>query len=407
MYIGKATSLRSRARSYFADDLINTRGPAIVDMITQADEISYRRTDSVLEALILEAALIKKHQPKYNIKERDDKSFNSVVITDEKYPRVLIIRDRALRENSAKKLGGAKVKIKKQFGPFPNGSQLRSAIKLIRKIFPFFDTAKPVDSMSEKDQARIRLNIQIGIYPDIFSEKVSATDYRRQIRQIELFFEGKKKQILRNLKSQMKTLARNQEYERAAQMRSTIFALQHINDVSLIKSDETQSPSNFGPSRTQKTRIEAFDVAHTSGKQTVGVMTVIEGGQPEKSEYRKFIIKNSIRNDDYSALSEILNRRKRHAEWKSANILVVDGGIGQLNIAKRLFGIDDKKSPSPKSPNNTPYIIAVVKDSKHKPKKILGDKKIVKKYRREILLANSEAHRFALAFHRRRRADAA
>ncbi|MFZ4405632.1 MAG: GIY-YIG nuclease family protein, partial [Pseudobdellovibrionaceae bacterium] len=130
LYIGKATSLRDRVRSYFANDLISTRGSRIIDMVTLADKIDFQVSDSVLEALILESALIKKHTPKYNIKEKDDRSYNFVVVTKENFPRVLIIRGKELKNN----LGLAKdLKIAKKFGPFPNGTQLKEALKLVKK----------------------------------------------------------------------------------------------------------------------------------------------------------------------------------------------------------------------------------------------------------------------------------
>src|SRR3989344_65919 len=125
LYIGKATSLRDRVKSYFSRDLVHARGPIIADMIFHSDKISFQKTDSVLEALILEAELIKKHKPKYNTKEKDDKSFNHVVITSEAIPKVVVIRGRNVDGPS--------------YGPFTSGAQLREALKIIRKIFPFLD----------------------------------------------------------------------------------------------------------------------------------------------------------------------------------------------------------------------------------------------------------------------------
>jgi len=129
IYIGKATSLRSRVKSYFSKDLIATRGPMILDMTVKADTVEYQVTDSVLEALILEANLIKKYKPKYNTKEKDNKSFNYVCITKDKLPRVLIIRGRGLNKKEYNKV----------YGPFPNGMQLREAMKIVRRIFPYID----------------------------------------------------------------------------------------------------------------------------------------------------------------------------------------------------------------------------------------------------------------------------
>lgn len=130
-YIGRATSLKDRVKSYFSNDLIATRGPLLVDMVTKANSIDYIETDSVLEAIILESNEIKKHQPYYNTKEKDNRSYNVIVITDEEFPRVCIVRERSI--------SSFKDPIKYQFGPYPQGNLLRDALKIIRKIFPFRD----------------------------------------------------------------------------------------------------------------------------------------------------------------------------------------------------------------------------------------------------------------------------
>src|SRR3989344_4674323 len=133
IYIGKATSLLDRTKSYFGKDLIVARGPMILDMVTQADNISWQESESVLEALILESALIKKYQPKYNVKEKDDKSWNYVCIMDEEIPKITVTRERVLKQEKDKKY-------KRKFGPFTNGTQLKEAMNIIRRIFPYMDT---------------------------------------------------------------------------------------------------------------------------------------------------------------------------------------------------------------------------------------------------------------------------
>lgn len=379
LYIGKATSLKDRTKSYFSKDLIKTRGPAILDMVTQSSKIDFQKTDSVLEALILESELIKKYQTKYNTKERDDKSYNYVIITDEKYPRVILVREHDLKE------GKFLSPIKKQFGPFPNAGQLRDALKLIQRIFPFFDIKKPVSDLNSADKNRLNLNVQIGIYPNIDSDNFES-DYKNTIRHISLFFQGQKKEILRQLKKQVKIESSQKKFERAAEIQKTIFALEHINDVSLMKKDDTPDFS-LG-------RMESYDIAHTSGSQTVGVMVVSENGQFVKTEYKKFIIKTADKNDDYGALLEVLTRRFNHMEWRTPDFVVIDGGIGQLNVAKKFLkgkGLNKIK------------IFSVVKDGRHKAREILGPKKLAQKYGDHIIRLNEETHRFAINFHRKRR----
>jgi len=152
LYIGKATSLSDRVKSYFGKGLGESRSSMILDMVTQATSIKWQETDSVLEALILEANLIKKYQPKYNTKEKDNKSFNYICITKEEIPKVLIERGRNL---STKNLSLSSV-----FGPFPNGQQLREAMKIIRRIFPYID-----EQSSKKNN--IEFYRQLGLVPNL------------------------------------------------------------------------------------------------------------------------------------------------------------------------------------------------------------------------------------------------
>ncbi len=372
LYIGKATSLRDRIKSYFGKDLIETRGPLLVDLIFKATQIDWRETDNVLEALILEASLIKKYQPKYNTKEKSDKSFNYICITREDLPKVIIVRGKNLKPSLFYKV----------FGPYPNGSQLREAIKIIRKIFPFLD---------EKSKNYMEFYRQINLIPDLDDKKL----YLQNIKNIILFFKGKKKQIFKNLKKEMNAYSKLGEFEKAGEIKRQLFALQHINDVALIK-NETGNPfifSSLRPSLGRGIRVEAYDIAHMAGRNMVGVMVVIENGEVEKNEYRKFKIKTQSVSNDTGALKEMLERRLAHREWPYPNLIVVDGGMAQINTAKYILNKAGFSIP----------IVSVVKDERHKPKAIMGDEKLTRKHKKEILLANSEAHRFAIAYHRKMR----
>jgi excinuclease ABC subunit C len=371
----------------------------------------------VLEAIILEAYLIKKHQPKYNTKEKSDKSFNYVVITKEKLPKVTIVRERNLGSYSGKgfsqvlgSLGPSPSQtIRKPFsasaifGPFTSGLQLREAMKIIRPIFPYLD---------EKYKNNYRFYKQVDLVPDVASAE-GLKQYKNNIRNLKLFFEGKKKQVLRNLEKEMKLFAKIHAFEKAGGVKRKIFALKHINDVALIKENGFVS-SNFSSLRpspeyrggalgklkierssaeTDSFRIEAYDIAHMSGKNMVGVMTVVEDGEVAKSEYKNFKIRTQSGANDTGALSEVLERRLAHTEWTHPNLIVVDGGVAQINVAKKVL----------QKINKNIEIVSVLKDERHRPKDILGDKKIASKYEKEILLANSEAHRFAISYHKNMR----
>lgn len=361
LYIGKATSLCDRVKSYFSKDLIKTRGVLILDMVTRADNVDFIKTDSVLEALILEADLIKKHQPIANTKEKDNKSYSFVVITKEKMPRVLIERGRTISFDSKA--------YQEVFGPFPSQNQLREALKIIRKIFPF-----------RGDESDSRLYKQLGLNPDT-SDKDAVLKYKKSLRHIKLFFKGKKQELIKQLEKEMKVEAKAQKFESAAKLRNQIFALNHIRDVALLK-NENDSSSGF--------RIEAYDAAHLSGKNSVGVMTVIEDGEVKKSDYRKFILQSTKRGDDVGALEEIMTRRFKHLEWPRPDLIVIDGAVAQRNRAMQVLKKFDKKIP----------IVNVVKNEAHRPERFIGSEKLIKENQKSILLANSEAHRFAIDFYR-------
>lgn len=381
LYIGKATNLRDRVRSYFAKDLIDTRGPGILDMVTQSTTVTFEMTDSVLEALILETNLIKKNQPKYNTKEKDDKSFFQVIISDESWPRVMIVRSRDLKvmeltgRISRINFDG---KIKYTFGPYPNGSILRDALRIVRKIFPFRDFRADISGNEE-------FYTQLGLSPDT-TDTHARKEYLKNITHIKLFFEGKKTLLLRALEKEMHASARELDFEHAEITKRKIFALGHINDVALIKDDhlDYDRPGSF--------RIESYDIAHLSGTNTVGVMTVVTDGRVDKSEYRKFSIRGLKKGEvnDYAALSEIVTRRLGHTEWRKPDLVVVDGGIGQYQAVLRT--LEDL--------NVDISIVSVIKDDHHKPKGFHGHEDIIKKYKKDILLANSESHRFAISYHK-------
>jgi excinuclease ABC subunit C len=379
LYIGKATSLRDRTRSYFAKDLIATRGPTIVDMVFKADAIDWKETDSVLEALILEAEQIKKYHPYYNVREKDDKSYLCVCITREGFPKVITVRKREIDQDK-----DYKKKYQAIYGPFPNGLQLREAMKIIRRIFPF------IDAQSAKKDNSV-FYTQLGLAPDTHTDDAQIR-YKDTIHNLKLFFCGRKKEVKRNFERDMKEAAKRQDFEYAAKIRNRIFALDHINDVSLLKEDPSGSFSKkyFADSTM---RIEAYDIAHMSGKNMVGVMTVVEDGQVAKREYKKFIIRTQSGSNDTGALEEVLLRRFRHTEWGMPSLVVLDGSTAQLNVGKRI--LEGYQLPIP--------LVSVVKDESHKARAIMGDEQIIEEHKKSILLANNEAHRFAITFHKDKR----
>ncbi len=366
LYVGKATSLVDRVKSYFARDILLTRGPKIHKMLFEATSVDYRPTDSVLEALILEANEIRRLQPVYNSREKDDKSYNFVSITKEEFPRVIITRGFG------------------DYGPYPHSRELREALKIIRKIFPYRDEKCLITS-----KLKPCFNAQIGLCPGPCAGRISKTEYSKQIRQIKLFLSGKKETLIKLLEKEMQAHAKNREFEKAELLKRKLFSLDHIQDISLIKRDLEAASSKQHPAF----RIEAYDIAHMSGREVVGVMTVVCDGEVEKSQYRKFKI-HADKNDDVNNLKEVLSRRLNHDEWSLPQLIVVDGGIAQLHAGEEV--VKNKSLAIP--------VVGVTKDEHHKAKQIIPQAIILNpESTRAVLLANAEAHRFAIGYHRKLR----
>jgi excinuclease ABC subunit C len=216
-------------------------------------------------------------------------------------------------------------------------------------------------------------------------------EYNEQLKNIKLFFEGRKSEVVRRLTRAMSDHAKKMEFELANEYKQMIFALKHIKDVSLLDQKIKEYSQRSSKKRGRAYRIEAYDIAHISGKYTVGVMVVVEDGEPKKSEYRKFKIRiEADRSDDTLHLEEVLMRRFNHPEWQKPDLLVIDGGTAQKRRAEKTLKTLALEIP----------IVSVVKDDKHKARAVLGNKEMIESYKRGILVANLESHRFAVAYHR-------
>lgn len=331
----------------------------------------------MIEAILLESKYIKELKPFFNTREKDDKSYSFVVFTKEDFPRVLIMREREIEKKQD-------LKILKKFGPFVSKSELLEIMKFIRKLFPYRDKCK----IGEK---RGCFNFQIHLCPGICVGKVSKDNYKKILKQIEKILSGNIKSLTIDLEKEMKNLAKRSNFEEAAEVRDKINSLLYVKDISLIKNEEDINTKDYF-------RIESYDVSHISGKDRVGVMTVIEDGENLKSEYKKFKLKEG-ENDDLSGLKELLERRFTHKEWKYPDVVVIDGGKTHLDFANKvLTKILDAKY------KKKILLTSVVKDVRHKAREVIYldnvDKSKKEKYNRFIILANSEAHRFAISYHK-------
>jgi excinuclease ABC subunit C len=366
LYIGKASSLKHRVLSYFQ----RPQETRLEQMLEKVTYIDIAKTDSVIEALFLENRLIKNNQPKYNIKLKDDKTFLGIFITKEEWPRIIPAR-------LTQKLPPGEF-----YGPFPSATQVREALKIIRKIFPYRTTCIPLSG-------KACLDFHLGMCPGVCIGQITKQDYQKTIKQIKMFLRGQKKEIIKEIKRSMNEAAKNFEFEQAAKLRDRLNALQHIQDVSLIQKDDLRLGQNIPH------RIEAYDVSNISGVFSVGSMVVFTEGLIDKNQYRKFKIKTVVGADDIASLKEILARRLNHDEWTLPDLILIDGGKGQVNGAKKVLKSRNLKIPvvgiakGPKRDKNE--IIA-------NPSIILGQNRIDKKL---LLRLREEAHRFAIQYYRK------
>jgi len=424
IYIGKATSLRNRVRSYF----IGAHDIKTEKLVSEIKKIKFERTETVLEAIILESNLIKKKQPKYNIKEKDDKSFSYLLITkNEDFPRVIIVRKTDLGKYQSKKI----------FGPYVSKKQIEIALKIIRKILPFH-------SRKQKTEKGC-LDFQLGRCPGPYAGAIGKIDYQKNIRGIELILSGKKKTLIKKLEKEMENFSEKNEFEKAADLRNKISALKHIQDVALINSDLINIPSlpfrqaqfSYGTGQTglsslqkrERTsssslegeifeslkpeeyfRIEGYDISNIGGDYAVGSMVVFTNKKADKSQYRRFKIKTISGINDIAMMKEVLTRRIKRTfatyelrlatkkDWPKPNLILIDGGKVHLNMAEKLLrdaGWDVPIAAIAKGPTRKKLDLYYTKNA-HRHFEIISDIVLLEKIR-------NEAHRFAIAYHRKLR----
>ena len=381
LYVGKATSLRDRVRSYFSGQEEKSRGTRMRHLVEETHDIEIIETDSVLEALILEAELIKKYQPKYNIDGKDDKSFSYFVITKEDFPRVLILH----KTDFGKKKYKIPLYTKgRTFGPYTSTYHMRAALKIIRRIFPFHNR-------SEKSEKGC-LSYQIGLCPGPYDGAITRAAYKRNMRNISLFLSGHKSALVKKLEVEMRQAARKEDFEDAQKLKQQIFALTHINDIAFL-SREVSSDTY---------RTEAYDISHINGDHMVASMVVFRGHTPEKNAYRKFKLKAVEGVNDLAAMRETLARRLRHlSDWGVPDAIVVDGGAVHLAMTEKLFNDFDIKN----GPGKKIGILAVAKGPTRKKVDVYASKffpprKTLTKDKDLLEALREEAHRFAITYHK-------
>jgi len=407
MYVGKAKNLRSRVKSYFSVDIPSNFKTA--ELVKRINDLDFIQVDSEFEAIILEAELIKKYRPKYNIVLKDDKSKIYIVIRKEKVdingrlidlPRVITARKPELLDSDI------------VFGPFPNNTVVKYILGTLRKIFPFRDCSVSKFTKYKKiNSPCLYGHIGLCTGPCFKNSPNEIALYKQNISRIKKILLGNISSFISKTEKQMGKYSKEEEFEKALVCRDTLQKFYYVQKTFRDAGDYIDNPyliddlskkaieeiSGFLPFlKTPPKRIECYDISNISGKESVGSMVVAIDGKIDKSEYRKFKIKLKNKPDDFGMMYEVLYRRlKSGIKNKSLpDLIIVDGGkpqvssgmevLKELDIEIPLIGIAEK--------NET----LVYKDDgifveDNHPKDSYGMKLIIS--------LRDEAHRFAQSYH--------
>lgn len=395
LYVGKAKDLRSRVSSY----TLKTVTGKTRELVKKTASLSFIKVGSELESLLLEARLVKKHQPKYNIRLKDDKHPLYIRITAEEFPRVLTAR----REDEVDDKDDL-------YGPFPSSRNVRTVLRMLRRIFPF--------AQHKREQGKACFYNQIGLCdpcPNTSDRSTHAyvkKEYNYNIKMIRGILNGRFNFVKKNLQKQMKRLSKDEDFEAAQKIKKKTQVLEYITQPKIPPSSFLKNPNMLEDIRVQEleeledflsefidigniNRIECFDVAHLQGSEPTASMVTFIDGEPEKALYRRFKIRQPKGSDDVASLQEVANRRVRHlADWGIPDLIVVDGGRAQAGTFKKVF-----------SQHNIPVVglakrfesIVIATGKKEK-------RYIVRKIPRGNALnlvkrLRDEAHRFARSYH--------
>ncbi len=376
VYIGKALSVRKRVLSHFRyyGETFSKEGV----MLGETKAVDFIETPTEAEALLLEASLVKEHLPKYNKELKDDKSYPFLKITNEEFPRLLVVRGRKADGSS-------------YFGPYTDAKLLRQAVAMLRRLFPM-RTCNPIP-----DKACLMYHIGQCKAPCI--REINKAQYAQIAKELRLFLEGRRAALIKNLIRRMKEHSDKREYEKAQKIYEEIKALSAVPKPGVKESASVLNElmdALFLPKLP--IRIEAFDISNIFGKEAVGSMVVFVDGKPSRAGYRRFRIKTVRGIDDYEMMREVVRRRyTRVLEEKGElpDLVVIDGGKGHLGVAKgELDALGLKELPIISIAKQHEYIFTPDKEG---PAIFPQSSPILQLIQR----LRDEAHRFAITYHRR------
>ncbi len=394
IYIGKAKSLKHRVTSYFHGG--RAPGPRVEAMVSQVADVDYLEAQSEVDALLLEARLVKDIQPRYNVNLKDDKSYPYLEITRRQdFPRVRITREPA--------------KSSKVYGPFIDVDGLRAALPILQRIFKF--STCNMDIRADDDKRRFQrpcLLYYIGQCSAPCADKISREDYAENIRALIKFLEGKQRSLIRELTAKMQHAATKLEYEKAGALRDRIKALKALSKRGLYSqygpADYVVADPKKAMAALQKVfnleelprTIEGIDIAQIGGAEAVGSLVSFIDGKPFKAGYRRFRIKTVKKSDDYAMVREVVLRwfkRLKDEESIFPDILLIDGGLGHLEAARAV--LEDLKVKVPLLVSLAKREEEIYREGAHQPMRLSRTSPALK----VLQYVRDEAHRFAQHYH--------
>src|SRR3989344_2248724 len=396
LYVGKAKNLKNRVSSYFLDKNL---GPKTKLLVSKIEKIKIISVGSEIESLLLEASHIKKFAPFFNVKLTDGKSYPLIMISiKDKYPKILITR-RIYDPNSL------------YFGPYPNPSSLRLVLKTIRKIFPFQNV------LNHPKKTCLYFHLGLCPCPPVFDSMGLRKIYKNNIKHIIKLLEGHPRTVMTQLIKERNLTSKNEDFEKAQKIQDQINAINAIitpvykpfeydinpnlrSDIRLSEIVELkENLKNNEVSVSSLKRIECFDISNISGKLSTGSMVVFIDGEKEPSFYRRFKIDPKIVGpNDFAIMGSVIQRRiKYFNSWGKPDLIIVDGGKGQITSTVKALRLNKTKIPVIGLAKRDETIIT----SKFKLIKLPKDSKAL----HFIMRIRDEAHRFAITYHRKLRSN--
>lgn len=393
IYIGKAANLRNRVGQYYQKSRIHD--PKTDRLIGEIADTDWTELEGEVDALFLEAELVRRYLPRYNILLRDDKSLQFVRIDyNSDYPTLRLVR-RPLDDGA------------EYFGPYINGYGVKKALRYLRRAFPYA-VSRPAN------QKRATLYYHLGLDPGLEDGRTSLEQYRANLRKIMQYLRGRRVALIKQIERDMKKAARSKDFEQAAKLRNQLFSLQTLSRQVLFGDREIQDVNRDQALvelaevlqlKAPPRRIEGFDISHIAGTDTTASMVVFKDGVPEKAAYRKFKMRTPG-NDDFAHIYEAVSRRYSETnvkKWGVADLVLIDGGKGQLSAAMAARDTLGYESiPMIGLAKRFEDLIVKKPDGSFKALRLTEASHAVKLLQR----IRDESHRFAVSYHatlRRRR----